>query len=158
VSDELTQRVADLLRERNTIDASIAEIVGRPVTCGHLGEWVASRIFDIQLEQAASTAGIDGRFASGPLQGHTVNNKWYMKHQGLLDTTESAALDYYLVLTGPPSPAGSSRGTTRPRCIQFAYLFDARWLRAQQEIRGVKRGLQRYQAAMGRSPDLPRAR
>jgi hypothetical protein len=32
--------------------------------------------------------------------------------EGLLDTTESTALDYYLVLTGPPSAAASSRGTT----------------------------------------------
>ncbi len=64
-----------------------------------------------------------------------------MKHQGLLDTSQSAALDYYLVLAGPPSPAGSSRGTTRPWCIESVYLFDARQLRSEQEARGVKRGI-----------------
>jgi hypothetical protein len=64
-----------------------------------------------------------------------------MKHQGLLDTTEHAALDYYLVLAGPPSPAGSSRGTTQPWCIHSVYLFDARRLRTEQLARGVKLGI-----------------
>lgn len=82
-----------------------------------------------------------GRFRSGPLQGNTVNVKWYMKHRGLLGTTEHAVLDYYLVLAEPPSPAGSSRGTTQPWCIDSVYLFDARQLRAQQPTRGVKLGI-----------------
>lgn len=74
-------------------------------------------VFDIELESSASAKGIDGRFHSGPLQGRTVNVKWYMNHQGLLDTTEHAALDDYLVLAGTPSPAGSSQGTTQLWCI-----------------------------------------
>ena len=98
-------------------------------------------VFDIELESSASAKGIDGRFRSGPLQGSTVNIKWYMKHQGLLDTTEHAALDYYLVLAGPLSPAGSSRGTTQPWCIDSMYLFDARRLGAEQLARGVKLGI-----------------
>ena len=61
-----------------------------------------------------------------------MNIKWYLKREGLLDTTESAALDYYLVLTGPPSAALSSRGTTRPWCIQAVFLFDTRQLRSEQ--------------------------
>lgn len=140
MDDELIQRVTELLHERNAIDANIAQIIGRPVASGHLGEWVASQIFDIDLEESASAAGIDGRFRAGPLEGRTVNIKWYMKHQGLLDTTESVALEYYLILTGPSSPAGSSRGSMRPWCIQSVYLFDARQLRAEQDARGVKRG------------------
>ena len=44
----------------------------------------------------------------------SVNVKWYLKREGVLDTTESAILDYYLVLAGPPSGAVSSKGTTRP--------------------------------------------
>jgi hypothetical protein len=107
--EHLVGHVAELLRDRNAIDADLARIIGRPVTAGHLGEWIASVVFDIELESSASAKGIDGRFRSGPLQGNTVNIKWYMKHQGLLDTTEHAALDCYLVLAGPPSPAGSSR-------------------------------------------------
>lgn len=133
-------RAASLLRERNAIDAELARLIQRPMTSGHLGEWIAAQVFDIELEVSAVAAGIDGHFRSGPLQGRTVNVKWYLKREGLLDTTESDALDYYLVLTGPPSAAASSRGTTRPWRIDSAFLFDARQLRSEQTIRGVKRG------------------
>jgi hypothetical protein len=109
------------------------------MTSGHLGEWIAAQVFDIELDASAVAAGIDGRFRSGPLQGQTVNIKWYLKREGMLDITESAALDYYLVLTGPPSAAVSSRGTTRPWCINAVFLFDARQLRSEQIMRGVKR-------------------
>ena len=134
-------QAAALLRERNTIDAELARLIRRPMTSGHLGEWVAAQIFDIELEASAVTAGIDGRFRSGPLQGRTVNIKWYLKREGLLDMTESTALDYYLVLSGPPSAAASSRGTTRPWCIEAVFLFDALRLRSEQVTRGVKRGV-----------------
>ena len=70
-----------------------------------------------------------------------MNIKWYLKRVGLLDTTEFTALDYYLVFTGLPSPAVSSRGTTRPWCIEAVYLFKARQLQAEQIVRGVKRGV-----------------
>jgi hypothetical protein len=134
-------RAAALLRERNAIDAELARLIQRPMTSGHLGEWIAAQIFDIKLEASAVAAGIDGRFRSGLLQGRTVNIKWYLKREGLLDTTESAVLDYYLVLTGPPSVAVSSRGTTRPWCIEALFLFDARQLRSEQIGRGVKLGV-----------------
>ncbi len=134
-------RAAALLRERNLIDAELAKLIQRPMTSGHLGEWIAAQVFDIELEASAVAAGIDGRFRSGPLQGRTVNIKWYLKREGMLDTTESTALDYYLVLTGPPSAAASSRGATRPWCIEAVYLFDAQQLRSEQIMRGVKRGV-----------------
>ena len=70
-----------------------------------------------------------------------MNIKWYLKREGVLDTTESATLDYYLVFAGPPSGAVSSKGTTRPWCIQAVFLFDARQLRAEQTARGVRRGV-----------------
>jgi hypothetical protein len=98
-------------------------------------EWIAAQVFGIELEASAVAAGIDGRFGPGPLQGQTVNIKWYLKREGLLDTTESTALDYYLVLTGPPATAASSRGTTRPWSIQAVFLFDARQLRSEQITR-----------------------
>jgi hypothetical protein len=139
--DESIAHIAALLRDRNIIDASIAKIIDRPVTAGHLGEWIASRIFDITLERSAATQGFDGRFRSGALGGCTVNIKWYMKRTGLLDTTEFQDLDYYLVLTGPPSPAGSSRGISRSWCIQAGFLFEAREVRAGQVSRGVRSGI-----------------
>ena len=141
VETDSLARAATLLRERNAIDVELARLIHRPMTSGHLGEWIAAQIFDIELEASAVAAGIDGRFRSDPLQGRTVNIKWYLKREGLLDTTEFTALDYYLVLTGPPSPAVSSRDTTRPWCIEAVYLFEARQLQAEQTVRGVKRGV-----------------
>jgi hypothetical protein len=73
VNGEPVRRIARLLRERNAIDEEIAAITHRPMTSGHLGEWIAAQIFDIQLEQSAVAAGIDGIFRSGPLQGRAVS-------------------------------------------------------------------------------------
>jgi hypothetical protein len=48
-ADSLTQ-VAALLRERNAIDVKLAQIISRPMISGHLGEWIAAHVFDIELE------------------------------------------------------------------------------------------------------------
>jgi hypothetical protein len=138
--EESITLVAQLVRERNAIDARLAGIMRRPMVSGHLGEWLASQIFDIELEESAVARGFDGRFRSGTLQGRTVNIKWYLKREDLLDTTESAALDYYLVLAGPASAAVSSRGGTRPWRIDAVYLFNAPQLHTEQLARGVKLG------------------
>ena len=113
ISDDLP-KVAGLLDQRNAIDGEIAAIIQRPMTSGHLGEWIASRVFDIQLESSAAARGIDGRFRNGPLRGKAVNVKWYLKREGILDVADSDELDFYLVLAGPTSPAVTSRGSTRP--------------------------------------------
>jgi hypothetical protein len=134
-------RVAELLRARNSIDAEIAVITGRPMTSGHLGEWIASRVFDIELEPSAAAAAIDGRFRSGAFAGRTVNVKWYLKREGLLDMSSSPVLDYYLVLAGPASAAASSRGSIRPWSVDAVYLFDARQLHDEQTARGAKIGV-----------------
>jgi hypothetical protein len=133
-------QLARLLRERNAIDSRIAQLIGRPMTSGHLGEWVASTVFGVELERSASAAAIDGWFVGGPLDGRSVNVKWYLKREGLLDMTDSVELDYYLVLAGPASPAESSRGSERPWCIASVHLFDAQALLAAQRERGVKVG------------------
>lgn len=114
--------IAMLLRQRNDIDARIADIVGRPVVHGHLSDWIAAQIFDIELEPAANKA-VDGWFRSGPLAGRTVNVKHYTRNEGLLDMTDSDELEYYLVMTGPRGAARS--GTHRPWTIDQVYLFDA---------------------------------
>jgi hypothetical protein len=67
----------------------IAAIAHRPMTSGRLGEWIASQILDIELQPSTVAAAIDGHSRSGPLQGHSVNIKWYLKREGLLDTSES---------------------------------------------------------------------
>src|SRR3954468_6051695 len=101
------EHVAALIRERNGIDAEIGGITGRPVVAGHLGEWIAAQVFDIELERSAVAKGIDGHFRAGPLAGRSVNVKWYGKREGLLDLTEDFDADFYLVLTGPPAAAVS---------------------------------------------------
>jgi hypothetical protein len=98
-------------------------------------------VFDIELENSAASAAFDGRFASGPLRGRTVNVKWYLKREGLIDVTESDVLDYYLVLAGPAAPATRSRGGVRPWCLESVYLFDARNLLGELRERGVKIGV-----------------
>ena len=73
---EQLKRVADMVARRNAIDAEIAAVTQRPVVAGHLGEWIAAQIFDIDLEASATAKATDCRFASGPLVGRTVNIKW----------------------------------------------------------------------------------
>jgi hypothetical protein len=140
VTDPKIEQIAELLRERNAIDGKVAKIISRPMTAGHLGEWLAARIFGIEIEPTAVTAAFDGRFTSGRLQGRTVNVKGYLKREGLLDLTQSETLDYYLVLTGPASAALSSRGGTRPWCIESVYVFDARQVLTELTARGVRTG------------------
>ncbi|GAB5900761.1 hypothetical protein OKHIL_65700 [Mycolicibacterium mageritense] len=45
---ELAELVA-LLRERNALDARLGRLLERPVNTGSIGEWIAARIFDIEL-------------------------------------------------------------------------------------------------------------
>ena len=44
---------ADLIREKNRVDAKIANMIGRPAQVGHAGEFIAAALFDIQLHQSA---------------------------------------------------------------------------------------------------------
>ena len=45
--------LAGLIRRRNDIDAEIAAAIGRPALAGHIGEFIASEIFGIDLEPGA---------------------------------------------------------------------------------------------------------
>jgi hypothetical protein len=64
--DPKLHQIAELLHERNVIDERIAAIINRPMTAGHLGEWIAARIFGIELEPSVVAAAIDGRFTADP--------------------------------------------------------------------------------------------
>lgn len=133
--------LALLLRERNALDSRLGRLIDRPVHTGSIGEWIAARIFDIELEVAANAAGFDGRFTTGDLAGRTVNVKAYTKQDRILDVNPVAPLDYYLVFTGPKGPSGPSRGSLRPFCIDAVFLFDADQLHAELVDRGVKVGV-----------------
>jgi hypothetical protein len=133
--------LAALIRERNTVTEKIAQLIGRPAQIGHLGEFIASRIFDITLLQSASAKGIDGRFNGGALQGRSVNVKWYTQQENILDITPDMLPDFYLVLTGPKSRSASSRGVSRPWVIEAVYLYEAKELIDQLQNRDVKLGV-----------------
>jgi len=117
-----------------------ATLVGHPITVGHVGEWIASQVLDIALEGSATAKGIDGLLTTAPLAGRTVNVKWYLKREGILDVTRHPGLDYYLVMTGPAGAAVSSRGTSRPWLIEAVYLFGAAQILAELDARGVAVG------------------
>lgn len=56
------QYLAKLLRERNAVDARIADLIGRPVERGHLGEYIAAAVFDIELAKTATHKGAMASF------------------------------------------------------------------------------------------------
>ena len=134
------ERLVELLRERNRISTEIAALIGRPALSSHIGEYIASKIFDIELYESATHKGVDGQFRTGPLRGKTVNVKLYGKKEGILDINHAPA-DYYLVLTGPDSPPVSSRGGDRPLTIEQAFIFNMSRLLTELRGRGVKIGI-----------------
>ena len=134
-------RLASLIRQRNSVDEEIAATIGRPTHPAHIGEFVAAAIFGIKLIESATHKGVDGHFTRGPLAGRSVNIKKYSKHQGLLDVRLDALPDFFLVLTGERTAPASSRGTTAPWTIESVYLLEAAPLVAQLSARGVKIGV-----------------
>jgi hypothetical protein len=133
-------KLADLLSEMNSIGDRISEITQRSATIGHTGEYIASRIFDIELEESASAKAIDGHFRNVTLAGKTVNIKWYSKQEYLLDITPDSLPDYYLVMTGPKDLEGTSKGGIRPWLINSVFLFNAADLVIELAARGVNVG------------------
>jgi hypothetical protein len=134
-------RLAELFRQCNALDAEIARLIGRPALAGHLGEYIAARIFDIALVESASNKSVEGYFRSGPFAGRSVNIKLYGQDAGILDIPPKALPDAYLVLTGPRASAVSSRGTARPLVIDAVCLFDAVALVEHLRQFGVKIGI-----------------
>ena len=111
----LLDSLAQLLRQRCQIEAQIADIVGRPALRGHIGEYIAACIFDIDLHQGASARDSDGHFRGGPLRGRTVNVKFYARWEGLLDMhVGEGPPEFYLVMVGNGS---------RSWGIEQVYLF-----------------------------------
>lgn len=138
--DDLTQ-LAKLIHTRNLIEREITALVGRPAAIGHLGEYIASKIFNIELEESASHKSSDGYFRDEPLKGQTVNIKWYAFRESLLDITPESFPDYYLVLTGLKSGGMTSRGRVRPWTIEKVFLFEAAALIDELKKRGPKIGI-----------------
>ena len=125
---------------RNENEVAITRVIGRPALLGHIGEYIASQIFNIALAKKATNPGIDGWFRSFPLAGESVDIKMYAKREAMLDINPQQLPGYYLVLAGPKSSAVSSRGTVRPWGIKEVFLFEATPLVARLRRRGVNVG------------------
>lgn len=134
------RRLAELVDLRNANEREIAELIGRPGQPGHVGEFIAARIFDIDLEPSANKPGYDGRFGSGPLAQKSVDVKYYSKWEAMLDINIKHTPDYYLVLAGPKSAAASSKGASRSWAVDNVFLFEAKPLIGRLRKRGVKIG------------------
>jgi len=128
-------RLAELIRIKNDADLAIAQLIGRPCAPGNTGEFVAARVFGIELMRSGSHPGYDGIFRDGPLAGQTVNIKTYSRHESVLDISAHPC-DYYLVLTGP---VGQERNL--PWVIESVFLFALDHLLADLSQRGVKIGI-----------------
>jgi hypothetical protein len=137
---ESLRPLASLLAQRNMIDDEIARLIGRPAIPGHIGEYIAAAIFDIELFFSATHRAADGVFRMGPLQGKEVNIKLYGKQEGIIDVREDAVPDFYLVLTGLKAGAESTRGRTRPLVINHAYIFPGQALLQTLKSRGRRVG------------------
>lgn len=137
------EKLAQLIKQRNQIDNQITEIINRPALTGHIGEYIASKIFDIELEKSASAKSYDGKFRKGNLKGKTVNIKFYPKKENLLDVKDinSQPPDYYLVLTGPNSKEINSIGKTRELVINYVFLFESDDLLEKLKKRNVNIGV-----------------
>ena len=132
--------LAGLIRERNANEVAISGIIRRPALLGHIGRYVASRIFDIALGPA-NQKGMSGRFRSGPLAQRSVVIKTYGKRDGVLDINPQSPPDFYLVLAGPKATAANSKDVVRPWGIKEVFLFEARPLIARLREHKVKIGI-----------------
>ena len=129
------ERLADLVRAKNDADAAIAGLIGRPSAPGNIGEFVAARVFAIQLMASGAHPGYDGLFTDGPLADKTVNIKTYSRHESVLDISPHPC-DYYLVLAGPAGQAA-----VLPWVIDSVFLFRREDLLTALTARGVKIGV-----------------
>ena len=135
------RELAQLLTEWNSVGGKIAACIDRPAQPGHIAEFIAARVFSIQLHTSASHAGSDGVFKEGRLSGRTVNIKWSSKQDNMMDLSSMHPPDYYLALKGPKEPPQSSRGRSRAWVISSVYLFDAPELHSALRSRGAAIGI-----------------
>lgn len=135
------ESLASLLARRNALESEIVRLIDRPATRGHIGEFIASHIFDIELEQSASNKICDGHFRSGPLAGKSVGVRFYGKQEGVLAVEKADQPDYFLVMTGAKRVSAGSEGLARPSVITAAYLFDGKEDAESIRERGVQFGV-----------------
>jgi len=136
------KELAEAVKRHNATGEAITRIVNRPANRGSTGEYIASQVLGIELHKSAATKGTDGYFTTGPLNGSSVNIKWYAEHQGLLDINPAPLpAHYYLVMAGPKAAADSSQGKSAPWIVKYVFLFERDTLLEALRKRGVKIGV-----------------
>src|SRR5947207_10675246 len=136
--DKLPQ-LASLLKSRNVIDSKIASLIGQPVQVQSVGEYIASVIFGIALEEKTTHKTSDGHFSHGPLTGQTVDVQWRTKHDGILHLKTDPLPDYYLVFVGSKE-ATALHSLSIPWVIESVHLFHSDELLNALRERGVQLG------------------
>ena len=81
-SDGDLQCLTELICVRNANEMETTRVNARTA---NVGEYIATRIFDIALKDLTIHPGDDDRYRSGPLVGRSVTIKMYGKREGLLD-------------------------------------------------------------------------
>lgn len=124
--------LAAVIAQRNDIDQAISQIIGCPAHTGHVAEFIAAAIFELDLMPTANHKHFDGTFSEGPLKNQTINVKYRGRHYGGLNMGTSQVArnhpDWYLVLAGPTSKPASSKRTTTPWAIDQVFLLNSREL------------------------------
>ena len=133
------RQLADLIKQRNSVQEEIANFTDRPAQIGYVGQIIAATIFRIELESSSSKKSCDGVFKDGPLKGKTVNIKWSSRQEYLLDITSKSMPDYFLVMTGTESVSKADK-KVRPWLIKSVYLFEAKELFKLLSKKGVAIG------------------
>ena len=62
------EELAKLLSKRNKVDSRISDIIMRPAITGHIGEYIASKLFDIKLEKSATVDPLMKNLSAGGVQ------------------------------------------------------------------------------------------
>lgn len=135
------EELGELIGKRNGIEEKISEIIDRPAEKGHIFEYIASQLFPIKLNKSASKGGYDGIFTGGDLNGKKVDIKFHAINGHLINLNPKVDRDtYLLIFTGPYESVSSSKGKTRPLCIDKIYLFNEKDICDQLDNR-VKVGI-----------------
>ena len=137
------EQLADLLQVLNTVNHALSGLLGRTANVGNISEIIASEILDIQLAERANHPVFDGTFASGPLQGKTVNVKWRNDGSKTINMKDSDMLpDYFLALTGPKKSSTKMGSPYHPFAIKEVCLFAAASLVQRLKKDGIPIGHQ----------------
>ncbi len=133
-------RLAELLRARNTVESNLANLLGDSVSLSSVGEYITATLFGIMLVHSPQHGEFAGIFNHDPLIGKTVDVQWYPHREGTLNIHTDPPPDYYLILAGPKQEPGTARALVNPWLIKSVHLFETQALLIALRERGVQIG------------------